>query len=90
MQQVIEIFILQLFDSNSRALLRQLSGHTRPVHKVNFANDRLHLISAGDDAVARWWDLTTGQQVTKLVGHADYIRSCASNPSNHEVWATGR
>lgn len=55
----------QVFDANSRGLLRQLKGHQRPVHVTRFAPDRLHVLSGGDDALARWWDISTGKQVGK-------------------------
>lgn len=40
----------QVFDANSRTLLRQLKGHKRPVHVARFALDRLHVLSGSDDA----------------------------------------
>ena len=43
----------QVFDANSRTLLRQLKGHKRTVHVARFAQDRLHVLSASDDATVR-------------------------------------
>lgn len=43
----------QVFDANSRTLLRQLKGHRRPVHVARFALDRLHVLSGSDDATVR-------------------------------------
>ena len=43
----------QVFDANSRTLLRQLKGHKRPVHVARFALDRLHVLSGSDDATVR-------------------------------------
>lgn len=41
---------VQVFDTSSRALLRQLKGHRQPVHVARFGSDKLHVLSAGDDA----------------------------------------
>ncbi|KAL4516023.1 hypothetical protein Ndes2437A_g06735 [Nannochloris sp. 'desiccata'] len=81
--------IVQVFDTNSRSLLRRLTGHRRPVHSVTFAQDKQHLISGGDDATVRLWDIASGAQVARLDGHSDYVRALAVSPSSHDVWATG-
>lgn len=38
----------------SRAVLRQLKGHQRPVHVARFSPDKLHVLSGGDDATVRF------------------------------------
>lgn len=81
--------LVQIFDANSRSILRQLSGHRRPVHAVTFSPDKLHLLSGGDDASVRWWDITTGVQVARMDGHTDYVRVAAVSPVSHHVLATG-
>ncbi|KAK3269238.1 hypothetical protein CYMTET_22303 [Cymbomonas tetramitiformis] len=84
-----ETGLVQVFDAGSRSVLRQLEGHTRPVHTVKFGTDKLHVFSGGDDATARWWDVATGAQLTRLDGHSDYIRAAAASPVGPEMWATG-
>ena len=163
----------QVFDANSRTLLRRLKGHKRPVHVARFALDRLHVLSGSDDATVRcakgvhahagcgpsawagqdttqstmphrsalgiteipcimscfvagdtchilWsygiasrfaaayknktlmqvassavrlqvrlWDVSAGEQVTRLTGHTDYVRAAAASPSSSDSWATG-
>lgn len=81
--------VVQIFDTNSRSLLRQLAGHRRPVHAVSFAHDTQHLLSGGDDATVRLWDIASGSQLSRLDGHGDYVRALAVGPSSHDVWATG-
>ena len=54
--------VVQLFDAASRSVLRQFKGHKRAARTVGFAEDRLHLLSGGDDTTVRWWDVTTGAQ----------------------------
>jgi U3 small nucleolar RNA-associated protein 15 len=79
---------MQVFDSGSRALLRQLKGHKAPVHVARFAADQLHVLSGGDDGVVAVWDVTSGQQVSSMLGHSDYVRSAVCSPASEEVWAT--
>lgn len=42
--------MLQVFQTNSRAVLRQLKAHQRPVHVARFSPDKLHVLSGSDDA----------------------------------------
>ena len=58
---------VQVFDSGSRAVLRQFQGHKRAVHVTRFAPDKLHVLSGGDDVTVRWWDVSTGQQLDRCV-----------------------
>lgn len=37
----------------------------------------------------RWWDVAAGEQLFRLEGHTDYVRSAAANPASPDVWATG-
>ena len=40
-------------------------------------------------AQVRFWDVTQGQQVSRLTGHTDYVRAGAVSPLDSNVWATG-
>ena len=60
--------IVQVFDAESRSLLRQLRGHLRPVHVARFSPIHPQLLSGGDDATVRLWDITAGQQVSRTGG----------------------
>ncbi|MCO5591550.1 hypothetical protein L7F22_045536 [Adiantum nelumboides] len=85
-----EMGVIQVFDINSRLVLRQLKGHSRAVHWVKYSpSDKLHVLSGSDDRTVRWWDVVTGSEVLKLEGHADYVRSGSANPCSGDVWATG-
>ena len=59
------------------------------MHAVAFAPDKLHLLSGGDDASVRLWDISSGVQTSRMDGHSDYVRSAAVSPHSHEIWATG-
>lgn len=81
--------IVQVFDAGSRSVLRQLKGHSRPVHVTRFASDKTHVLSGGDDVTLRWWDLSSGKQLLRLVGHEDYVRAAAASTSSSDTWASG-
>lgn len=49
--------------------------------------DKTHVFSGSDDATARLWDLSQGEQVLRFDGHTDYVRSvCAVSDV---LWLTG-
>ena len=79
----------QVFDAGSRSVLRQLKGHSRPVHVTRFAADKTHVLSGGDDVTLRWWDIASGKQLLRLVGHEDYVRAAAASTSSSDTWASG-
>jgi U3 small nucleolar RNA-associated protein 15 len=69
---------IQVFDVNSRAILKTWEEHKQPVWTTKFSPTELTtLMSASDDRTVRLWDLPSGQSSTKFIGHADYVR-CAS------------
>lgn len=37
----------------------------------------------------RWWDVTQGQQISRLKGHTDYVRAAGVHPLDSNTWATG-
>ena len=45
--------LVQVFQTSSRAVLRQLKAHQRPVHVARFSPDKLHVVSGSDDATVR-------------------------------------
>ncbi|KAK8969049.1 WD-40 repeat-containing protein MSI1 [Platanthera guangdongensis] len=72
--------------------LRRLRAHSRPVRVVRFPRtaDKLHLFSAGDDALLTYWDVSTESPLLSLpAAHRDYIRACSPSPISADVVATG-
>ena len=67
---------MQVFDVNSRAILKTWTEHKQPVWTTKWSPTELTtLLSASDDRTVRLWDLpsTTGPTTT-FVGHSDYVR----------------
>ncbi|TPX33252.1 hypothetical protein SmJEL517_g03845 [Synchytrium microbalum] len=68
--------LVQLFDLNSRAILRSFRGHNGPVHVSKFSPLNTHILTASDDRTVRYWDISTEA--------VDYVRSaavCEDNPN---------
>ena len=78
--------VVQAFDTNSRAILRQWNGthaHKQPVHVVRWSpSDLTDLMSCSDDRTVRVWDLTGDDAKWTGIGHDDYIRSGAYLPGH--------
>ncbi|KAK7344453.1 hypothetical protein VNO77_14080 [Canavalia gladiata] len=82
--------LVQVFDVKTRTPLRRLRSHTRPVRLVHYPFlDKLHLISAGDDALVKYWDVAEETPISEFLGHKDYVRCGDSSPVNSDVFVTG-
>ncbi|KAF5257044.1 hypothetical protein FOXYS1_12454 [Fusarium oxysporum] len=69
---------IQVFDVNSRAILKTWTQHKQPVWTTKFSPTELTtLLSASDDRTVRLWDLPSNDPTTTFVGHSDYVR-CAN------------
>ncbi|OAA52244.1 WD40 repeat-like-containing domain protein [Beauveria brongniartii RCEF 3172] len=68
---------VQVFDVNSRAILRTWTQHKQPVWATHWSpTEMTALLSASDDKTVRLWDLPSAEPVATFAGHADYVR-CA-------------
>lgn len=69
---------MQVFDVNSRAILKTWTEHKLPVWTTKFSpTEMTTLLSASDDKTVRLWDLPSNEATTTFVGHDDYVR-CAN------------
>lgn len=72
---------IQVFDVNSRAILKTWKEHKQPVWCTKFSPvEPTTLMSTSDDRTVRLWDLPSQESVTSFNGHQDYIRSGAFMP----------
>ncbi|KAG9231964.1 WD40-repeat-containing domain protein [Amylocarpus encephaloides] len=72
---------IQVFDVNSRAILKTWEEHKLPVWTTKFSPTELTtLMSASDDQTVRLWDLPSQVSTTTFVGHSDYVRSGSFMP----------
>jgi U3 small nucleolar RNA-associated protein 15 len=74
---------IQVFDVNSRAILKTWKEHKQPVWVTRFSpNDPTTLFSASDDRTVRLWDLPSDQSARTFSGHTDYVRSGGFMPGS--------
>ncbi|MCJ1457038.1 hypothetical protein MMC28_007404 [Mycoblastus sanguinarius] len=72
---------IQVFDINSRAILKTWKEHKQPVWTTKFSPvEPTTLMSASDDRTVRLFDLPSQESTTTFSGHQDYIRSGAFMP----------
>lgn len=67
---------VQVFDVNSRAILKTWKEQKQPVHVVKWSHkESTALMSCGDDRTVRLWDLPSEASVETFRGHQDYVRT---------------
>ncbi|KAI9892788.1 MAG: hypothetical protein M1814_001208 [Vezdaea aestivalis] len=75
--------VIQVFDVNSRAILKTWDQQKQPVWTTKFSPTNLTaVLSTGDDRTVRLWDLPSQDPITTFTGHEDYVRSGAFIPDN--------
>jgi U3 small nucleolar RNA-associated protein 15 len=66
---------IQVFDVNSRAILKTWKECKQPVWTTKWSlTETTSLMSCCDDATVRLWDLPSQESVTVFRGHHDYVR----------------
>ena len=81
---------MQVFDINSRAILRTLDSHKQPVHVTKFSPlDQTHVLSCSDDTTVKLWDVPSQAAITTFLDHTDYVRSGQVSSSNPHLILTG-
>lgn len=72
---------IQVFDINSRSILRTWKEHKQPTWVSRFSpGDPTTLLSASDDRTVRLWDLPSENSTRTFTGHSDYVRAGAFMP----------
>jgi U3 small nucleolar RNA-associated protein 15 len=80
----------QIFDVNSRAILRTLDAHKQPVHVTKFSMvDHTRVLSCSDDTTVRLWDVPSQSTITTFVSHTDYVRSGQVSSTDPHIILTG-
>ena len=78
--------LVQVFDLNSRAILRTWNQHKQPVQVTKWSpNSVTCVLTASDDSTVRLWDLPTGEVTSCFIGHRDYVRQAAFLPAGSAI-----
>ena len=78
--------LVQVFDLNSRAILRTWDQHKQPVQVAKWSpNSVTCVLTASDDSTVRLWDLPTGEVTSCFIGHRDYVRQAAFLPAGSAI-----
>jgi U3 small nucleolar RNA-associated protein 15 len=87
---VVRVFRADKAAAGPLRTLRAHAGQTRVVRYPVAGGDKLHLLTAGDDALLAYWDVPSETPVfTVPAAHRDYIRGGAASPADHNLFATG-
>ncbi|PWN53104.1 WD40 repeat-like protein [Violaceomyces palustris] len=81
--------LIQVFDVNSRAILRTLKGHSFPVHLTRFSPNSTQIMSASDDRTVGLWDLPEQKRLRRFDNHTDYVRSGVVSSDNPSLLLSG-
>ncbi|CAO1613399.1 unnamed protein product [Parajaminaea phylloscopi] len=80
---------VQVFDINSRAILRSLQPHRLPTHVTHFSTQPTTILSASDDATVKLHDIPSTSTTSTFSNHSDYVRSATVSPDNPSLILSG-
>jgi WD40 repeat protein len=81
---------IKLWNAETGAEIRTLTGHADGVLEVAFSPDGKQLASASADKTLKLWDAATGVEIRTFVGHADVVWSVAFSPDGRRLVSSGR
>lgn len=84
------IEVWQIFDVNSRAILRTLDSHKQPVHISKFSSlSPTQVLTCSDDTTTKVWDIPSQTSICTFFDHTDYVRTGQFSTCNPNLVLTG-
>ena len=81
---------VRVWDASGHHLLRELGGHTETIRTVNLVpTDGKLIVSAARDGTIRLWDLETGAEVRRFVGHVGQVWCAEVSPDGRLLLSSG-
>jgi len=80
----------EVWDTETGAELRALTGHTRGVNSVAFSPNGLRAVTGSNDTTAKIWDLVSGREVHSLAGHSGPVTSAVFSNDGRRVLTGSR
>ncbi|GJN87988.1 hypothetical protein Rhopal_000943-T1 [Rhodotorula paludigena] len=82
--------LVQVFDINSRAILRTIRAHKQAVHTTKFSpGSGTQLLTTSSDTTVRLFDLSTSAPLRTFSSHTDYVRTASFVPSSPSLVFSG-
>lgn len=79
---------VQLWDANSSAPVRDLTGHSDTIRQLVWSPDGLQLVSISDDGTARVWGRLIGEALTIFDQHSASLTDAAWSPNGTQIVTT--
>jgi WD40 repeat protein len=76
---------IEIWDVDTRALVKSLTGHTKWVYCVAFRPDGKRLASGGWDNTIKLWNLLSGAEVRTIEGHRGFVEEIAFSPDGQQL-----
>ena len=76
---------IKLWDVETGAEIRSLSGHDEEVNSVSFSPDGQTLASGSADNTIKLWDVETGAEIRSLSGHDNWVNSVSFSPDGQTL-----
>jgi WD40 repeat protein len=74
-----------VWDVETGAGLRRLTGHTNLIFSVAFSPDGKRALSGSGDRTVRLWDVETGKQLQCFPGHKGHVACVAFSPDARKI-----
>lgn len=81
--------VVQLFDINSRSILRTFNDHQTAAYLVQFVGGGVKLLTGSDDRTAKIYDIATEKLLHNITCHTDSIRCGFESTLSKDVIVTG-